>query len=555
MRSDVVRLYKTVHTWTGIVAGMLLFICFYAGALTVFEESLGRWASPPSRGGGVALERADELIAKTLAARPEAAKDFTLHLGDAEQPARLVWKKSRNDDAPWSATLAPDGELRLEQSHPSGLAQLVDMIHRTAGVPGDPEIGTTFMGVVSAVYVIALVSGLIVVLPSLVKDFLALRLGANLKRMWLDAHNVVGVVSLPFHLAIALTAVVFGLHEPLYDALDYAVYDGRLKTIMRASGPFAKIPRDERPVAMLPVKELLARVEAVSPEFAPTSLQYRDAGARGAVVRVWGQDQRYMVRGSGFAVLSPVSGDVVDTEYLPGHQSAWAATTSTFFALHFGSYGGGIVRWAYFVLGLAGAFLFYSGNLLWIESRRRTERRHGGPVAQKTSVRLMAAGTAGVCLGSVCGISLAIVGAKWLHGHVADVNDWSRGVYYAVFLAAIAWAFVRGAARAGADLLRLAAAAAAAVPLTTLIAWAAPGLGPWMSADADSLGVDLVALCGALGFAWMARAAGRRAEDGPKDSVWSAHALRSAEAAHGREDIRRDEAGEGVATAGASDKG
>lgn len=552
MRSEVVRLYKTVHTWTGVVAGMFLFVCFYAGALTMFEEPLARWASPPSPGGAVALDRADELIGKTLAARPDAAKDFTLHLGDEARPVRLVWRKSRNDDAPWSATLTPAGEVRLEQSPPSGLARLVDMIHRTAGIPGDPEIGTTIMGLVSALYVIALVSGVIVVLPSLVKDFLALRIGANLKRMWLDAHNVVGVVSLPFHLAIALTAVVFGLHEQLYDALDHAVYDGRLPAIMRASGPFSKIAKDERPAAMLPVADILARVEALSPELRSTSLQYRDAGSRGAVVRVSGQDPRYMARGSGFAVLSPVTGSVVSTDYLPGRQGDWSAIVSTFFALHFGSYGGDIVRWAYFFLGLSGAFLFYSGNLLWIESRRRTERRSGGPVVQKTSARLLAAGTVGVCLGCVCGLSLAIVGAKWLYGHVADVNVWCRGVYYAVFLGALALAFTRGAARAGVDLLRLAAFAAAAVPFTTALAWAAPGLGPWPSADPESLGVDLVALCGALCFASMASAMKRRIEHGPEDSVWSAHEPRPADR---RRETVRNEPSERGATVGAHERG
>lgn len=54
------------------------------------------------------------------------------------------------------------------------------------------------MGIVSILYAVALVSGVIVLLPSLIKDLFALRLGANLKRMWLDAHNVVGIVSLPF---------------------------------------------------------------------------------------------------------------------------------------------------------------------------------------------------------------------------------------------------------------------------------------------------------------------------------------------------------------------
>lgn len=32
MRSDVIRTYKTLHTWTGLIAGMMLFIGFYAGA-------------------------------------------------------------------------------------------------------------------------------------------------------------------------------------------------------------------------------------------------------------------------------------------------------------------------------------------------------------------------------------------------------------------------------------------------------------------------------------------------------------------------------------------
>ncbi len=67
MRSDVVQLYKTVHTWTGITTGMFLFIAFYAGAITVFAEPLARWASSPAPVGLTALAQSDELIARTLA--------------------------------------------------------------------------------------------------------------------------------------------------------------------------------------------------------------------------------------------------------------------------------------------------------------------------------------------------------------------------------------------------------------------------------------------------------------------------------------------------------
>ena len=53
MRADHVRIYKSVHTWTGILSGLALFIAFYAGALTVFIDSalvhLNLSAPPPTR--------------------------------------------------------------------------------------------------------------------------------------------------------------------------------------------------------------------------------------------------------------------------------------------------------------------------------------------------------------------------------------------------------------------------------------------------------------------------------------------------------------------------
>jgi uncharacterized iron-regulated membrane protein len=54
------------------------------------------------------------------------------------------------------------------------------------------------------------------------------------------------------------------------------------------------------------------------------------------------------------------------------------------------------VQWLYFLLGLGGAFLFYSGNLLWIESRRKRRQ-----VEQGRAQLVMARATVGICLG-VC---------------------------------------------------------------------------------------------------------------------------------------------------------
>lgn len=519
MRSDLIRTYKTLHTWTGIVSGLLLFIAFYAGALAVFEPALARWAAAPSP-HVTPLAQAEALIARVAAEHPQAQKQLTLHLGQSgEIPARVTWRASRDAEVWFGADLDHHGALKVTTLNDEGLGQFIDHLHRVGGLPMDDHDGATVMGVVSACYFLALVSGLIIVLPTLARDLLALRIGPNLKRMWMDAHNLAGIVSLPFHIVIAVTAVVFGLHDPIYGALDKVVLRGGMQAIQQSEGLYAKIPRDPSPAAMLPPGELLARLAALSPDLRPYAIEYRNVGTGGAAAAIWGHDDRHLERGRGFAAMSAVTGEIVNTQYLPGHQDGYGPAVSSFFALHFASFGGAPVKWTYLALGLAGAFLFYSGNLLWIESRRKRERGGAGTRTQSRASRWMAAGTVGVCLGCVAGVSVAIAASKWLPGRVADPELWRWGVYYAVFLPAVGWAFGRGAARAGVELLWAAAAATLLIPLTTLLAWTVPALGLW--SWTDTLGVDAVALAGAVALALCARAAARRVRDGNADSVWS----------------------------------
>ena len=88
--SDIIKVYKDVHIWIGIVCGLMLFIAFYAGAITMFEKPLERWATPPSTlAAAPPLEEADRLAAAVLAAHPQAASRwFVSVVPTADQPAR-----------------------------------------------------------------------------------------------------------------------------------------------------------------------------------------------------------------------------------------------------------------------------------------------------------------------------------------------------------------------------------------------------------------------------------------------------------------------------------
>ena len=90
MRTDIVRTYKDIHSWVGIVSGLMLFIAFYAGSVTMFEKPLERWATPPSAlSPAPSLQQADALVAAVLAEHPKAASRYFVSVRPhADQPAR-----------------------------------------------------------------------------------------------------------------------------------------------------------------------------------------------------------------------------------------------------------------------------------------------------------------------------------------------------------------------------------------------------------------------------------------------------------------------------------
>lgn len=521
--SAIVRTYRQVHSWIGISCGLALFIAFYAGAITMFEDRVREWAAGPTHlPEPVELARTPELLARIIEEHPGVARSYRVHLETGpDLPARVSWLAETMDaddhstiPVAYGASLDDTGTLVTARVDVAPVAQMIDVLHQQVGLPLPHEWAMPVTGMVALAYAVALVAGVITLLPSLVKDLFALRIGANLKRMWLDVHNALGVFSLPFHLVMALTTVVFAFHEQLYELQDALVYDGRLADQWAQGLP----ERPQAPSGATPLAPdlLVGRIARQAPGFTPVMVEYRGAPDGTVSARVQGYDPRYAMRGPtfGLAGIDPYTGRLVETNYLPGYQQGWAAVITSFFALHFGSFGGNPVRWGYFLLGLAGAFVFYTGNLLWLESHRR--RARGGEVpAQKRSSVLMAGLSVGGTLGCVAGISVTLAAARWLPGCSEDPAAWHRYIYYGVFLGAIAWATLRGAARGSVELLWASVLAALLIPLSSLLMPDAhPGSAAW--------GVDLVALTGALVLGLAARATRRRVLEGPADSVWSA---------------------------------
>lgn len=516
MKTSTLRTFVSVHTWVGLVAGMALFIAFYAGAITVFEHELAQWQrSDRQDAAPQPPERAQALIDAVLAKYPQAAEDFTVVLSGHHGPEpALYWYEKRKEGGKYRHRfmLSEQGQLRDGPSR-SGFVDFIYDLHFTAGLPR--TFGIYVFGLVCVLYGLALVSGVVIYAPGFFKDLFALRWGRNLKRLWQDAHNVIGMLSLPFHVLFAWSGAILTIGVLLLAPFQFLVFENRLMKVLEAD--FDVLPHVEAAnvrQATLPMSDIVTRAQTALPGMSAEVVSYHDAGDANARITVFGEIHQRRVTHMG-AVGLDGQGQVLrlmpPEQFTPG-----VAFLRGLQSLHYGNFGAATVQWLYFVLGLAGAFLFYSGNLLWIEARRK--RRS---VAQPRRTRFVAGLTIGVCIGCMAGVSAMLVANKLLPAALAQRELWEVRSYYAVFFLSMAWAFLRAPARAAHELLMLCAVLTAAVPVVN--AWATEN-PLWLTALRGQwaiFGVDATALALAFVFWRMAAATLRRARSGDPHSLWA----------------------------------
>jgi len=535
VRSDIIRIYQSIHIWTGIITGLVLFIGFYAGSLTMFKPAIDSWIAPPSQVlSPIPLTKAQQLVDKVLQEKVASHQGFALFINTKESnQSPLVWHDSPQgrglslETTQWQATLNTQNELVTQQVTPSALAELIDMLHRTAGIPGmvgHEHLGVLILGAAAALYFLALISGVIFLLPSLAKTFLALRKGKSESRFWLDAHNIVGLTSLPFHIVMSVTVVVFAYHDVIYGGLQTVVY-GEKPMFTRPVSTMHVPPTIDN---LISVEKLLAKSKSIAPEFTVTNMVFSGLQSKRPSVRLGVYNPDHIMRGpiTDYIFFHPYNGMLLNSTLQPGPDGLWNRVVASFFALHFGSYGGDLVRWSYFFLGLGGAFLFYSGNILWLEKRRIKLKKSAPEQPQSNTCYNMASATVGICIGSLAAVLFTMVIGKWLYLQVNNINHYYYSLYYSIFISSVCWAFWRGAARSSIELLSITAIAAFAIPATSVIAWF--DIFPvWSSQSMSSLGIDITALVTGFILLFLAKKAKYRALNGAPDSVWSFHSYRA----------------------------
>jgi uncharacterized iron-regulated membrane protein len=369
-KRTLVILYS-LHSWAGIITGLLLFIVCFSGSVMVFREEIDAWANP-SAGALPRMEQPvapDAVLASLARQYPDSRSDMLLPPDDVN-PSWSVYAKLADGASVKLAARADTGAIVGPVD--SQLGQFLRTLH--VFLFFGPRWIVGFLGVAM---LFLIVSGF-VIHRKIVKELFTVRWRKSLRLSASDLHKGAGVWALGFHLLIAFTGAWLGL-APVFER-GYAFVSGMGG--VAGSAPTAPAPATRAKtgsgavVSLPPLDALLARALVDMPGLTVERISLRNPGKPNAAVVFYGAVQDSVFSKSSI-VYDLASGKVNDLQG-PATRGFWGSFNLLLKPLHFGDYGGLVMKWLYFLLGMTPALLSLSGTLLWIERRKLKQAQRRG---------------------------------------------------------------------------------------------------------------------------------------------------------------------------------
>lgn len=496
----------SLHTWTGLLPGWLLYVVFLFGTVAFFQQEISRWMRPELHDAPV-TPRALDGAARYLATHAPHAASWTITLPDERggSPLSLSWKAPGKGKAGKQALDPATGEpLNLRDT--KGGFFLYRMHFDLHYIP--VMTARLVVSVAALAMLVAILSG-IVTHKKIFADFFMLRFGKG-QRSWLDAHNVTAVLALPFYLMMTYT----GLVTLLYTLMPWAVsaHFPDLQTFYKAAYPTGPVVEaSARPAPVLPLSQLADKAtQAWGDGTTPGYITINHPGDAVATIDLYPASTRLGATGPRLQ-LSAVDGRVLMQAPPDGPA---VSTQRVMVQLHMANFSQITLRWLYFLSGLAGTVMVGSGLSLWVVKRRA---RLPDPARPHAGFRLVEKLNIAVIAGAPLGIAAYFLANRLLPPDMDHRTDAEINSLFIVWGAALVWGVARPTRRAWSELLSACAAAYALVPLVSAMTTGRGLLPSLIAQDWVFVGFDLAMLATAALFAFTARrVAGHRARPAPR---------------------------------------
>ncbi|AZY48698.1 peptidase [Bordetella avium] len=486
-----------LHTWSGLIFGWLLFAMFLTGTLAFFRPEITRWMQPEIHTQAVPSAQAVEVAERYLREHaPDAAR----------------WSISvPTDREPWISVSYPvpnpppgqRGVKRVRLDPVSGQAIAArqtrggDFFYRfhfelEMGFPW----GRWLASIAGMFMLVAIISG-VITHKKIFTDFFTFRPRKGGQRAWMDGHNALSVLGLPFHLMITFSGLVLFM-AMLMPAGILAAYDNQRAYFDDLFPASAVMPAQKKAAPLTPLAPLVEQAQTLWPGGQVGRLTVHHPGDAGATVTV----TRSTADGVSYGRVAPsASFDGVTGEMRGAREAESAAMTTagTIMGLHLGLFAQPLLRWFYFLVSLAGTAMVGTGLVLWVAKRRQKLPAGRGDTF---SLRVIDALNAGTIAGVFLGVAVVFLANRLLPLDLPERQFWESRSFFIVWGLSLLYAFARPRTK-WRDLMSLAALAFLLVPVVNALTTQRHLGVSLLEGDWVMAGFDLTCLAAGLLLGWI----------------------------------------------------
>lgn len=404
-----------VHTWAGLSVCWVLLLIFAAGTASYYRAEISLWMRPELHGAAASKASQAELAERAVAAlqqrAPDAAQWFV-----GFPTARTPWLYIFWEDKLPPGVKATEKDFHEEKLDPDSGVTLAHVRDTRGGdffyrmhfdlhyIP--VLMARWIVGFCAMFMLVALLTG-IVIHRRIFKDFFTFRPRKG-QRSWLDAHNVTGVLALPYHLVITYTGLMLLMY--LYMPSPIAVvYKGDTQAFFHELfGEDEETKASGKPGQLTRLGPLVEKAQA---EWEGAGIDHmhinhpNDASANVAMDREGGSNLAQSTMSMSF---EGISGAVTTSK---GEETRGVVQTAGVLrSLHEATFAGPLVRALFFLSGLGGCLMIASGALLWAVKKRQEK---AALIAQQGKVSFGLRLVDALNIGVIAGLPIAFGAYFW----------------------------------------------------------------------------------------------------------------------------------------------
>lgn len=360
--SGFVRAVLAGHSALGLAFAALIYLVCFSGTVAVFLQEFQRWERPEpapiTSAPPGALQSGLEAASADLAAPIEHAY-FTLPRPDYPRLELHADTEGHTLERGWYLDETGAFITRAETPWSTFLGRLHIYLHLPS------TWGIFVVGLTGVALLSSLISGMFAH-PRIFKDAFSLRIGGSRRLQEADLHTRIGVWGLPFHVLISLTGALLGLLTVVAGVLALVLFKGDVSKAYDYFLP-PHPPEDTTPAPFPDIPAALAIVEATAPETTPRYVFLEHPEERGQAMLITASQPHRLSRGDNFYFDG--SGELLRADRLDD-MTLGERIFSVLAPLHFGWFGGALVKIAYAILGLGVTIVTASGVSVWLARRR-----------------------------------------------------------------------------------------------------------------------------------------------------------------------------------------